>query len=94
MTPRNARTILLEKGHAPGHLVVTQNDTPGWRAWVDGKSSGIALADGIFQAIEVSPEAKVISLAYEPSSFRLGLFGSLVGLMVLVFLRVLRRKGN
>ena len=64
-----------------GFLVVTQNAMPGWRAWVDGRPSDIFLADGIFQGIPVKAEAQSAVLSYEPASFRLGLFLSLIGVM-------------
>ncbi len=60
------------------YLVVTQNAMPGWRAWVDGRPQAIYLADGIFQAVPLSKDARKVDLAYEPASFRLGLFLSLV----------------
>ena len=84
--PQDARTIAFEGTHPDGFMVVTQNDTPGWRAWVDGKNVGIALADGIFQAIPVAAGSKEVRLAYEPTSFRLGLFLSLIGWMILGWL--------
>jgi len=63
-----------------GYLVVTQNASPGWRSWMDGKPSPVFLADGIFQAVPVSRDSHQVRLAYEPASFRLGLFVSLLAL--------------
>ncbi len=63
------------------YLIVTQNATPGWRAWVDGTPQDIFLADGIFQAIRLKKPALVVDLAYEPTGFRFGLFLSLLALM-------------
>ncbi|HVZ81615.1 MAG TPA: YfhO family protein [bacterium] len=91
--PPDARVLELEKGHPAGFLVVTQNALPGWRAWVDGKGTGIARADGIFQAIEVPAGAQEVRLSYEPTSFRLGLFLSLLGgAWLLARVLLLRRK--
>ena len=63
-----------------GYLVATQNAMPGWRAWVDGKPSPIYLADGIFQCVPFSSGSRNLLLRYEPASFRLGLFLSLLTL--------------
>lgn len=60
------------------YLIVTQNAMPGWRAWVDGRPQALYLADGIFQAVPLSKGARTVDLAYEPASFRLGLFLSLL----------------
>jgi hypothetical protein len=65
-------------GGEKGYLIVTKNGSPGWRAWVDGKPTGIFLADGIFQGVPFPANAKKVVLQYEPASFRLGLFISLM----------------
>lgn len=75
-----------------GVLVVTQNAVPGWRAWIDGKPSDLYLADGIFQGLTFKKGSKMAIFRYEPASFRLGLFISLVGLMGLLTLAGLGRK--
>jgi uncharacterized membrane protein YfhO len=58
---------------------------PGWRAWVDGKPSPVFLADGIFQAVPMDAVSRTVQLAYEPASFRLGAFLSLVSLATALF---------
>jgi len=72
-------SIGLPGGRA-GYLVVTQNAMPGWRAWVDGKPADLFRADGIFQCVAFSAENRRVALRYEPASFRLGLFLSLLTL--------------
>lgn len=65
------------------YLIVTQNAMPGWRAWIDGKPSPVYLADGIFMGIPIPqepPTTHKVILAYEPASFRLGLFMALTAL--------------
>lgn len=68
------------KEHKSGFLVITQNALPGWKAWVDGKPIPIYLADGIFQGIPINAQSSAVDLSYEPVSFRLGLFISLLAL--------------
>jgi hypothetical protein len=62
------------------YRVVTQNAMPGWRAWVDGRPRPIYLADGIFLGIPLTKDANRAEISYEPTSFRFGLFLSLLGL--------------
>ncbi len=66
--------------NASGYLVVTQNAMPGWKAWVDGKPTNLYLADWIFQCIPIPQGTQSADLRYEPTSFRLGLFVSLMTL--------------
>ncbi len=76
--PLGAQLISIPPDKRNGFLVVTQNAMPGWRAWVDGKPAAIYLADGLFQAVAVKEGDKEARLSYEPASFRLGLFLSLM----------------
>lgn len=65
------------------YLVITQNAMPGWRAWVNYKPSPIYIANGIFLCVPIPQETgKVhqIIMAYEPTSFRFGLFLSLLAI--------------
>jgi hypothetical protein len=70
------------------YLVITQNAMPGWRAWADGLPLDIYLADGIFQCVSIPEGTGWVKLLYEPTSFRFGLF---ISLLVLVGLGA--RKG-
>jgi hypothetical protein len=90
--PQSARKIQLADQHREGYWVVTQNEIPGWKAWVDGKRTGILLADGIFQAIPTLAGAQEIGLSYEPTSFRLGAFLSLIAWIGLGCLWILRKR--
>jgi hypothetical protein len=77
-------SIGLPEGKA-GYLVVTQNAMPDWRAWVDGKPADLFRADGIFQCVAFSTGSKRVVFRYEPASFRLGLFLSLLSLAGIIF---------
>ncbi|HUO58053.1 MAG TPA: YfhO family protein, partial [bacterium] len=67
-----------------GFYVLGQNAMPGWRAWVDGKPVDLFLADGIFLAAPIPPNSHWVKFAYEPASFRFGLFLSLTAVMGLM----------
>jgi hypothetical protein len=77
----NHYVIPLKKS---GYLVITQNAMPGWRAWVNGEPRDLFLADSLFQCLPVQG-GQTIDLHYEPTSFRFGLFVSLLTLAGLLF---------
>jgi hypothetical protein len=62
-----------------GFLVFDEAFCPGWHSWVDGRPQTIFRAYGFWMAVMV-PEEGVhqITFRYEPVSFRLGLFLSLL----------------
>jgi hypothetical protein len=63
----------------PGFLIFDESFSPGWHAWVDGKPVPIFRADSLFMAVTL-PQGGMerVLFKYEPNSFRLGLFISLV----------------
>ncbi len=81
--PLGAVEIPIPAYQKDGFLVVTQNAMPGWRAWVDAIPKNIYLADGIFQGVAIEAGDKEARLSYEPVSFRIGLFFTLISLGVM-----------
>ena len=62
-----------------GYEVFNESYAPGWRAWVDGKPEPIFRAYGLFMAAAVpGPGSHQVDFRYEPASFRLGLFLTLL----------------
>jgi len=56
---------------------------PGWKAYIDGKE--VAIGDGRpFMKIEFPKGKHIVSLHYDPMSFKLGILMSLAGLVILV----------
>lgn len=70
----------------PGFLVVSQNALPGWSASEDGKEIPILVANGIFQALYLTPGDHTVQLAYRPVSFIAGLVLGCVGFALLLVL--------
>jgi hypothetical protein len=70
-----------------GYLVITQNAMPGWRVWVNGNPQDLFLADSLFQCVPVEG-GQAVDLRYEPASFKLGLFVSLLTFAGLIFTAV------
>jgi hypothetical protein len=67
----------------PAQLTLTDSYYPGWRASVDGKSAPIYRVNYAFRGIPVSAGKHTVELRYEPATFRVGLFLSLLALAAL-----------
>ncbi len=70
---------------APGLLVISEPAMAGWRATVqaDGAAAAPAqmlIADGLLRAVQVPAGRSVVRLAYEPASYRVGLYVGLAAL--------------
>lgn len=76
---------------APGYLVLTDAQYPGWRAWVDGEETPIATADLLFRAVYLEAGQHRVVFAFRPYSFRIGAAISLIALLVLGGLVTYRR---
>lgn len=75
-----------------GLLVMNDSYYPGWRAFSEGKEVEIFRANFAFRA---SPSEGLLDVAYEPPSFKYGLFGTLVAVLFIcgiVGASELRRK--
>ena len=66
----------------PGFVVWNESYAPGWHAWVDGAPQPIRRAYGLFMAVAVEKGRHQVDFRYEPASFRLGLFASLITLVL------------
>ncbi|UCC67828.1 MAG: YfhO family protein [Armatimonadota bacterium] len=80
------RVVLTAQADSPGALVLTDSYYPGWRAWVDGKPVPIELADDAFRAVGLPPGEHTVEMRYDPASFRVGMFVSLLAAALLAAL--------
>jgi hypothetical protein len=79
----------------PGFFVFDESFSPGWHAWVDGEPKAIFRAYGLWMSLSLpSSGAHQVLFRYEPTSFRLGLFITLLSMaaggVILCRRRVLR----
>jgi len=77
----NAITLSFEAA-ADGLAVLTDSYYPGWKAWVDGRPAPIYRVNYAFRGIPVPEGSHTLELQYEPASFLIGLFLSLLGVAV------------
>jgi len=74
------RVRLGENFPRAGYLAFNETFFPGWHAWLDGNPVPILRAYGLFMAVVVPEGTHQVEFRYEPDTFRLGLFISLLAL--------------
>jgi hypothetical protein len=57
---------------APGYLVLSDTDYPGWQAVLDGNSAPVLRANGFVRAVYLEPGEHVVEFAFSPKSLILG----------------------
>jgi hypothetical protein len=75
IAPESVRTIsytpdsleLETAASTPALLVLSENDYPGWRAWLDGRPAPIYTADIAFRSLIVPPGVHRVTMRFEPS---------------------------
>ncbi|MFB3881140.1 MAG: YfhO family protein [Armatimonadota bacterium] len=81
-------------------LVLTDSYYPGWRARVYETPTPIVRTNYAFRGVPVGPGASIVTMRYEPATFRVGLFASLLACAALaahsigLFLRPPARGGR
>lgn len=73
-----------------GILVLADSYYPGWRAYVDGKEQKIFRANLFFRGVSLTAGEHVVEFRYEPRSFILGLYVSLIFLAAILIWAILR----
>ncbi len=68
---------------------------PGWKALVDGVNTPIYRANYAFKAIILPKGKHNVEFIYDPLSFRLGIYGAVIGLLTIIVLQaILTKKKN
>lgn len=68
------------QGGGGGYLFIADAYAPGWRAYAGERELPIRPAYVAFRAVPLPPDARSVTLRYEPASLRVGLFIMLVAL--------------
>ena len=70
---------------APGFLVWADQYYPGWKAFINGREQKILHADLCLRALRLTSGDHEIIFRFGPDDFRIGLYSSLAGWLVLLF---------
>ncbi len=64
-----------------GYLFLSESWYPGWQVLVDGEPARIERANYAFRAVRLGPGWHELNFSYRPLSFRIGLWGSIAGII-------------
>ncbi|MEM5793051.1 MAG: YfhO family protein, partial [Candidatus Aenigmatarchaeota archaeon] len=71
----------------PGYLVLSENWYPGWKAYDNGNKTEVIRVNYILRAVRLDEGSHEVLFIFDPSSFRIGLFITLLTLiLVSIFL--------
>jgi hypothetical protein len=81
---QNDRVRITARLHEPGILVLTDAFYPGWKVYVDKYPKRILRANYLFRGVELTPGNHTVEFVYDPASFKIGLFISLMTVAVIL----------
>jgi len=85
------RILIQTSSKQPGFLVLSESFYPGWKASIDGKETKIYRANYFLRAVYLPEGEHKVEFVYEPLSFKIGLFVSLLALLMLASIWPLSR---
>jgi len=92
-SPGLARALITTP--APARAVFAESDYPGWAAFIDGKETPHQRFDGLFPSVMVPAGNHEVIFSFHSTAFELGLFISVLTLVLLLVLKFKRmREGN
>ena len=87
------RLEVTVSGDQPGWLLLSDVGYPGWRVAVDGTKASLYQGDYLFRAVSVPAGKHQVVFTYQPVSFWLGLWVSLIA-WILLFVGVFWKKNR
>ena len=81
---QNDRVWITARLHEPGILILTDAFYPGWKVYVDKNPKRILRANYLFRGVELTPGNHTVEFVYDPASFKIGLFISLMTVAVIL----------
>ncbi|MDO8684411.1 MAG: hypothetical protein Q7N50_13115 [Armatimonadota bacterium] len=73
----NLVELRVDSGY-PSKLILRDTIYPGWKAYVNNRPAKITPAEDIFRSVDIPKGISSITFRFEPSSFRVGLYISLL----------------
>jgi len=71
-----------------GFLVLSDRYYPGWKVYIDGKESHLYNANYIFRAVELNKGKHSVVFVFNPLSFRIGLYISIISSIAIIVLLI------
>lgn len=81
---QNHRVRITARLSDSGILVLTDAFYPGWKVYVDQQPERILRANYLFRGVELTPGNHTVEFVYDPASFKIGLFISLLALTLVL----------
>ncbi|NMC99790.1 MAG: YfhO family protein [Bacteroidales bacterium] len=75
-------------------VVITISYLPGWNVYIDGKKQNIYRSDYTFIGVEIPSGNHEVVLKYEPESFKYGIYGFTVSLLLLILYLLYIKKNH
>lgn len=89
---RHARVVV--DASRDGVLMITQQDAPAWRVFVDGVERKKLLAGGIFRAVEVSKGHHVVEWRFRSTSLLIGALMTFITSALLLIVHFVKRSSR
>ena len=70
--------------HAPGFLVLSEINYPGWQVYVNGKRENLLTANYLFRSVPLSAGKHTVRFVFNPVSFKIGIIVSVASLAAIV----------
>jgi len=84
--------VINTEGDGKGLLILSDNYYPGWKAYIDGKETGVYRANYTFRGVLIGSGIHTVLFRYHPSSFFLGTKISLLSLFFIPVLYLLYNR--
>lgn len=84
--------VIRARLDAPGYLVLSDTNYPGWRVLVDGRPAPLLTANFLFRAVALSEGEHTVSFQYRSAALERGVRVSLAGLAILGLIIVIGRR--
>ena len=86
------KLVFAYKANSDADVLISNVNYPGWKAFVNDKSSEIENNDDVFMKVPISKGSGLVVIEYKPNSFYSGLKLSIASLFILISLMILTRK--
>jgi len=86
------RVTVKAEMETPGMVVLADHWYAGWRAWVNGKEMPIHRVNHVLRGVEVPAGVSTIEYRFDPLNFRIGVWLTLSGIVILAAWGIFCRK--